>query len=139
MLAKFFQTRTANFLKRVNLYTRLKKCKNVKVIRPVGYVDFISLMQNAKKIITDSGGVQKESYLLGIPCITLRENTEWVETVEAGGNILTNTNTDKIIKAVKEWMPVSPIFNRRKIFGDGMTSEKIKYSLMKELSSTCRR
>src|SRR5206468_7694609 len=58
--------RTANFLKLVNLYTILKKCKNVKVIRPVGYVDFISLMQYAKKIITDSGGVQKESYLLGI-------------------------------------------------------------------------
>jgi len=131
--------RTAIFLKHVNLYNRLKKCKNVQSIKPVGYIDFISLMQNAKKIITDSGGVQKEAYLLGVPCITLRRNTEWVETVEAGGNILIDPNTDKIIKAVNEWMPVSRVFNRRQIFGDGKTSEKIKYSLMKVLSSTCRR
>jgi UDP-N-acetylglucosamine 2-epimerase (non-hydrolysing) len=128
--------RTANFLKRVKLYTRLKNCKNVRVTNPVGYVDFITLMQNAKKIVTDSGGVQKESYLLGIPCITLRKNTEWVETVEAGANILTDTHTSKIVKAVKEWMPRSPFFNRRPIFGDGRTSEMIKYSLMNELSAT---
>ena len=128
--------RTANFLKHIKLYTRLKKCKNVTLTKPVGYVDFIALMQNAKKIVTDSGGVQKESYLLGIPCITLRKNTEWVETVEAGANILTDTHTSKIVKAVKEWMPRSPFFNRRPIFGDGSTSEMIKYSLINELSAT---
>jgi UDP-N-acetylglucosamine 2-epimerase (non-hydrolysing) len=127
--------RTANFLKSMNLYTRLKKCNNVKITKPVGYIDFISLMQSAKKIITDSGGVQKESYLLGIPCITVRKNTEWVETVEAGGNILTDTNTDKIVKAVKDWMPPSHS-NRRPIFGQGKTSEKIKYSLINELKIT---
>jgi UDP-GlcNAc3NAcA epimerase len=128
--------RTANFLKHVKLYTRLKKCKNVHIIRPVGYVDFIALMQNAKKIVTDSGGVQKESYLLGVPCVTLRKNTEWVETVKTGANILTDTNTVKIIKAVKDWMPPSSFFNGRPIFGDGKTSEKIKFSLMNELSTT---
>jgi len=54
--------RTASFLKHVKMYSRLKKCKDVRIIKPVGYVDFIALMQNAKKIVTDSGGVQKESY-----------------------------------------------------------------------------
>jgi UDP-N-acetylglucosamine 2-epimerase len=124
--------RTANFLKHKKLYSRLKKCKNIHLIKPVGYIDFIALMKNANKIVTDSGGIQKESYLLAIPCITVRKSTEWVETVEAGGNILTDTNTDKIVKAVKDWLPPSRAFsNRKAIFGDGKTSEKIKYSLMK--------
>jgi UDP-N-acetylglucosamine 2-epimerase len=93
--------RTTSFLKRVKLYSRLKKCRNVQIVKPVGYVDFIALLQNAKKIVTDSGGVQKESYLLGVPCITLRKNTGCFETVEAGANILTDTHTSKIVKAVK--------------------------------------
>jgi UDP-N-acetylglucosamine 2-epimerase (non-hydrolysing) len=123
--------RTANFLKHMNLYNRLEKCKTVQLIEPVGYIDFIALMKNAKKIVTDSGGVQKESYLLGIPCITVRKSTEWVETVEAGGNILTDTNTHKIAKAVKDWNPPSRAFSKRRvIFGNGRTSEKIKNSLM---------
>ena len=88
-------------------------------------------MKNAKKIVTDSGGVQKEAYLLAIPCITVRKSTEWVETVEAGGNILTDTNTDKIVKAVIDWLPPSRAFSNRVIFGHGKTSEKIKYSLMR--------
>ena len=124
--------RTANFLKHMKLYSRLKKCKNVQIIKPVGYIDFIALMKNAKKIVTDSGGVQKESYILAIPCITVRKSTEWVETVEAGGNILTDTNTDKIVKAVEDWIPPSRAFsNSSVIFGDGKTSEKIKCSLMR--------
>ena len=123
--------RTANFLKHMKLYSRLKKCKNVCIIKPVGYIDFIALMKNAKKIVTDSGGVQKEAYLLAIPCITVRKSTEWVETVEAGGNILTDTNTDKIVKAVIDWLPPSRAFSNRVIFGHGKTSEKIKYSLMR--------
>jgi UDP-N-acetylglucosamine 2-epimerase len=130
--------RTANFLKRLKLYVHLEKCENVRITKPVGYTDFLALMQNAKKIITDSGGVQKESYLLGVPCITLRKNTEWVETVKAGANILTDANTAKIIKAVKEWMPRSPLFNTKPIFGNGKTSAKIKYSLMDELSRTAK-
>jgi UDP-N-acetylglucosamine 2-epimerase (non-hydrolysing) len=126
--------RTANFIRRVNLYSRLKRCKNVRVIKPVGYIDFIALMRNAKKIVTDSGGVQKESYLLGIPCITIRKNTEWVETVRVGANILTGTNTDQIVKAITDWMPTSRVFRKRKIiFGDGRASEKIRNSLKADL------
>jgi len=126
--------RTANFLKHVKLYSRLKNCKNVQITKPLGYIDFIALMQNAKKILTDSGGVQKESYLLGIPCITLRKNTEWVETLKTRGNMLIDANSDKIVKAIKDWMPPAH-FNKRQIFGNGRTSEKIEHTLIEETSS----
>jgi UDP-N-acetylglucosamine 2-epimerase (non-hydrolysing) len=126
--------RTSNFLKRVKLFARLRQCKNVKVVKPVGYIDFIALMLQSKKVVTDSGGLQKEAYLLGIPCVTLRENTEWVETIQAGANILTGTRTSLIVKAVSEWMPRRPTFNRKAIFGKGDTADIIKSILIKELS-----
>lgn len=117
--------RTANLLKDKNLYDRLEQCKNVKLIQPVGYVDFIKLMQNAKRIITDSGGVQKEAYLLAVPCITIRRNTEWVETVSEGWNILTDTNTNKIVEAARKWVP-DLCKQNKSILGDGQTSTIIK-------------
>ena len=125
--------RTANILEQKNLYARLKQCKNVRLIQPVGYIDFIKLMQNSKKIITDSGGVQKEAYLLGVPCITIRKNTEWVETVNVGWNILTDIDTNKIVKATRDWMPQSlPSTSSRikPIFGNGQTSILIKDLIM---------
>jgi UDP-GlcNAc3NAcA epimerase len=120
--------RTANLLKEKGLYSRLERCKNVKLIEPVGYLDFIKLMQNAKKIITDSGGAQKEAYLVGVPCITIRKNTEWVETVDEGWNILTDTDTDKIVEAVRDVMsfPNTSDNRKRSIFGDGRTSAIIR-------------
>jgi UDP-N-acetylglucosamine 2-epimerase len=125
--------RTANLLQGKNMYERLKMSKNIFVIKPVGYMDFIKLMKNAKKIITDSGGVQKEAYLLSVPCITIRKSTEWVETVNEGWNILTDTDTYKIVKAASEWMPMpAPVSDHHKsnqqkpIFGDGKTSQIMK-------------
>lgn len=114
--------RTSKFLKENNLYYRLENCRNVKVIPPAGYLDFVNLMHNASKVITDSGGVQKESYILKIPCITIRQNTEWVETVQAGWNLVTGINSKEIIKAVKEWTPSS----HHPIFGDGLATKIIK-------------
>jgi UDP-GlcNAc3NAcA epimerase len=125
--------RTANLLQEKNMYERLKMSKNIFLIKPVGYMDFIKLMKNAKKIITDSGGVQKEAYLLSVPCITIRKSTEWVETVNEGWNILTDTDTYKIVKAASEWMPMpAPVLDHHKgnqqkpIFGDGKTSQIMK-------------
>ena len=98
--------------------------KNINIIEPVGYFDMICLEANAKKIVTDSGGVQKEAYFCGIPCITLFENTAWVETVEKSANKIVEINP----KSIKENII---IFNTsrqnytKKIFGDGKTSEKI--------------
>ena len=86
------------------------------------------LEKNAKKILTDSGGVQKEAYLLKVLCITLRERTEWIETVEYGWNILVGTNKEKILKALKEFEPNGETYSYK--FGDGRASERIVKILM---------
>ena len=83
-------------LETCNLYDEL--ASSVKLIDPVGFIDFIKLMNNSKMILTDSGGIQKEAYILKVPCITLRENTEWIETIEDGWNVLVGANKDNIIK-----------------------------------------
>ncbi|HDY68442.1 hypothetical protein LCGC14_1222180 [marine sediment metagenome] len=85
----------------------LRAPSNVKVVSPVGYKQFLSLESNAKKIITDSGGVQREAYWLRIPCIVLREDTEWIEGVTDGWAVLVGADTNKIIKAVKKFEPSS--------------------------------
>jgi len=94
----------------------------LKFINPVSYLDMLILEKNAKKILTDSGGVQKEAYFFRVPCITLREETEWIETIKSGWNILVGSNKNKIIEAVKSFNPNQNIQN---FFGDGKASEKI--------------
>jgi UDP-N-acetylglucosamine 2-epimerase len=82
----------------------------------------VQLMSSARKIITDSGGIQKEAYILHVPCITVRDTTEWVETVEDGWNVLVGTDKERIDKAIKEFEPAGPQSDR---YGDGHASEKI--------------
>lgn len=77
----------------------IKKPKNIKFIEPVGYLDMLLLMKNAKIILTDSGGIQEEACILHVPCVTMREATERPETVEVGGNIIAGTDTEKIVKS----------------------------------------
>ena len=98
--------------------------KNINIIEPVGYFDMISLEANAKKIVTDSGGVQKEAYFNKIPCITLRENTEWVETIEEGANKLVGVNPKKIKEDINNFHPREQNYSKS-LYGDGRTSEKI--------------
>ena len=80
------------------------------------------LEQNAKKILTDSGGVQKEAYILKVPCITLRENTEWVETIEDGWNVLVGAYEEKIVRMADDFEPKG---EQRDVFGSGDASKKI--------------
>ena len=76
---------------------------HIKLIEPLGYVDMVILEKNARMILTDSGGIQKEACWLGVPCVTLRDETEWVETVKSGWNVLTGANTHDILKTVQNF------------------------------------
>jgi UDP-N-acetylglucosamine 2-epimerase (non-hydrolysing) len=96
-------------------------CRRAKVIKPVGYLDMIMLEKNASKILTDSGGVQKEAYLLDVPCITLRDETEWVETVEDGWNALAGADREKIVRLANSFEPGR---EKRDVFGRGDASVK---------------
>jgi UDP-N-acetylglucosamine 2-epimerase len=100
--------------------------KHIEFIEPVGYLDMLALEQAAYRILTDSGGVQKEAFLLGVPCVTLREETEWPETVEAGWNILAGSRWQAIIEAANLPKPQSP---QRNPFGKGDAAIRIAQSL----------
>lgn len=118
--------RTEKIIKNYNLKKKIGK--NIQIIKPVGYFDFLWLQKNAKKILTDSGGVQKEAYILKIPCITLRDNTEWIETVKDGWNVLVGNNIDTIINAIEEFKPIQKHNN---IFGNGKAANNIFKTLQK--------
>ena len=96
--------------------------QNVCLIEPVGYFDMMLLEENARLIVTDSGGVQREAYFLGVPSLTLRDNTEWIETVEVGWNRLVGADSEKILQA---WRDFSPPAEHPPIYGDGKASETI--------------
>lgn len=96
--------------------------RNPQLIKPVGYLDMLILEKHARLILTDSGGVQKEAYLFSVPCLTLREETEWVETVEAGWNLLVGADRAAIVRAAREFRPVGA---PPPLFGDGHASERI--------------
>lgn len=104
---------------------REEKFRNLIPIDPVSYLDMLNLEKNAKIIITDSGGVQKEAYVAGVPCITLRNTTEWVETVASGWNILTGTDGKKLFSAVRKFMHMDAQGQRKYLYGDGKASCKI--------------
>jgi len=113
--------RTRKFLLGYDLLAAMPE--NIRITEPLGYLDMLRLMAHAKKILTDSGGVQKEAYMLGVPCITLRENTEWVETVEAGWNVLVGAEREGIVDVIRQF---SPGFLQKRIFGEGDASLRIR-------------
>jgi UDP-N-acetylglucosamine 2-epimerase len=99
---------------------------HVLAIEPVGYLDMLALESNARSILTDSGGVQREAYFLSVPCITLRTETELIGTVQAGWNILVGAQTDRIIATVRDFLP--PV-DHPPLFGDGHAAERIVETL----------
>jgi UDP-N-acetylglucosamine 2-epimerase len=98
----------------------------VLVTHPVGYLEMLVLEENAEAIVTDSGGVQKEAYFAGKPCITLRERTEWTETVKAGWNVLVGTDSKAIVDAMCDFRPAG---QRPDLFGDGHAAERVVKAL----------
>src|SRR5437870_2199520 len=112
--------RTRKNLEAFGLWETLRA--KVKAIEPVDYLDFIALLMGASKVVTDSGGVQKEAYFFGVPCVTLRDETEWIETVEDGWNALVGTETADILDAIEKFNPSG---TKSKSFGDGHAAEKI--------------
>lgn len=103
----------------------------LRAVEPLGYLDMIALVARSRIVLTDSGGLQKEAFFLGRPCVTLREETEWVETVEAGGNLVTGTERSRILEAVAAWdaqlARAEPDFSAEvgRSFGDGRAAERI--------------
>ena len=97
--------------------------KNIHLTDPQGYLDFIALEHSAKRIITDSGGIQKEAYILKKPCITLRTETEWVETVEEKWNLLVNPSEKKIATKISSF---EPPLSQNPVFGKGVTKQMTK-------------
>ena len=101
----------------------LKVPEGIKLIEPLGFLEFLQLEANAKLVLTDSGGVQEETCILKVPCITLRDNTERPETLEAGSNILAGTNPEKIAECTE--LMINKERNWKNPFGEGKASKKI--------------
>jgi UDP-N-acetylglucosamine 2-epimerase (non-hydrolysing)/UDP-GlcNAc3NAcA epimerase len=115
--------RTRSRLESAGLLDRL--ASRVELLPPQGYLDFTSLLVHARAVLTDSGGVQKEAYLAGVPCVTLRDTTEWPETVEAGWNVLVDLDSDAALAALARTSPAE----RPELYGDGRAGERVVSSL----------
>ena len=110
----------------------VRPAHGVHLIPPASYLQMLSLEASASVILTDSGGVQKEAYWLGVPCVTLRDETEWVETVDLGWNVVAGCDPDAVAAAVGRVRPTSP---RPPVYGDGHSAEGIVATLV---SWACR-
>jgi UDP-N-acetylglucosamine 2-epimerase (non-hydrolysing)/UDP-GlcNAc3NAcA epimerase len=111
--------RTRERLEAAGLLDRLA---GLKLAPPLGYLDFLELARHARAVLTDSGGVQKEAYLLGVPCVTLRDTTEWIETVESGWNVLVDLDADAALAALERTPPA----DRPELYGGGHAAERVR-------------
>ena len=115
--------RTRERLLAAGLLSRLSE--RLIVTEPLGYFETAALICNARAVLTDSGGMQKEAYLAGVPCVTLRDTTEWIETVEHGWNVLVDLDRDAALAALER----SPPAERPSLYGDGHAGERVVAAL----------
>jgi UDP-N-acetylglucosamine 2-epimerase len=118
--------RTRARLEAIGALPRLATEDGLLLTRPLGYLDFLKLLLHARAVLTDSGGVQKEAYLLRVRCLTLRETTEWVETVELGWNTLVGLDREKVMKAL-DANPPPP--SHPELYGGGHAGERLVAAL----------
>lgn len=117
--------RTRNNIKASNLEKRIKAMNNLLLLEPLGYLDFLCLMSNAALMLTDSGGIQEETTVLGVPCMTLRENTERPVTITEGTNRLVHITATDILKNYRKIMKGGPQKTARPKFWDGKAAKRI--------------
>ena len=113
--------RTEARLETAGLLDRLREAPRLELAPPLGYLDFLKLAHHSRAVLTDSGGVQKEAYLLGVPCVTLRDTTEWVETVETGWNVLVDLDRERALAALER----EPPDERPELYGGGRAAERV--------------
>jgi UDP-N-acetylglucosamine 2-epimerase len=119
--------RTRNAIQQLSL----EIANHVSIIDPVGYFDMMMLEENARLIVTDSGGVQREAYMLCVPCLTLRDETEWTETIETGWNQLVDLGSENLTEI---WHSVNHPLEHPPIFGDGTAGEKVVNLLFENIN-----
>jgi len=117
--------RTRARLEESGLLERLDRAEGLQLTAPLGYLDFLKLVRHARAVLTDSGGVQKEAYLLGVQCVTLRDTTEWVETVDAGWNVLVDLDREAALAALERRPPAE----RPELYGGGEAANRVVEAL----------
>jgi UDP-GlcNAc3NAcA epimerase len=117
--------RTAARLEAAGMLDRLRSDGRVQLTPPLGYVELTALLCNARAVLTDSGGLQKEAYLAGVPCVTLRPSTEWTETVDSGWNVLVDLDREAALAALER----EPPSERPELYGDGHAGERVVAAL----------
>lgn len=123
--------RTFKRIEHFKLSSFLLGTKNLRIINPLGYLDFLMLLKNSKLVLTDSGGIQEESCIMKVPCVTLRESTERPETLEVGSNYVAGTKPNTILKAVESMLNVEKTW--RNPFGEN-PAKKIVNIIERELN-----